>query len=86
MIGVLIDTNFARVSCAPARLHCYIRESTIWTVKASPHTRLPVFCPIVMYIFTADPSKTLSSAMIVEKQKKCVLGVDILLSPHLLSW
>lgn len=46
-----------------------IRESTIWIAKTSPQTRLPGFLSCCyIYIFTADLSKTLTSAVTYKKK------------------
>lgn len=70
--GVLKDTNFALVSTAPGRLHCYILEKAqLGLLKPVLTQSYQVFLSYIMYILTAELSKTLSSAVItLKKQKK----------------
>lgn len=68
---MLKDTNVAPVSTAPARLHCYLLEKAqCGLLKPVLRQGYQVFCPVVIYIFTADLSKTLTSAVTYKKKKK----------------
>lgn len=72
LLGVLKDTNFALVSTAPARLHCYLLEKAQFGLLRPVLTQgYQVFLGFffLFFIFTADLSKTLSSAMTIQKKK-----------------
>lgn len=69
-MGVLKDTNFALVSTAPARLHCYLLEKAQFVMlKPVLYTRLPVFFFFFCSI-TADLSKTLVKCCDIFQKRK----------------
>ena len=73
LLGVLKDTNFALVSTAPARLHCYLLEKAQFGLLKPVLTQgYQVFlsCFIIIYIYSWSVKDTDKCREYLNKKKK----------------